>query len=337
MTQISTALSLLAASQVGLFMVMLALSDNPKRVKFTGLMLMAGIVMYLVLPLVDLHFGVRSHSLVWLPGALTSSMLLLFVWFVFEEHECRLPNVLIGLVTVSVITSIYYAAINVGIPGAPLWKQLLELFIVATALHIVNRGQDSDLVEQRFHARRLFITMLASTMLIVMTIDVLARFNPGSGLEGLQKTIAFLFAVAFNIYFVRQNPTVQLVAKAQPIQEKPEDPELIELLEKMRNERLYADHDLRVGGLAEIMGIPEYQLRKKINQELGYRNFNQFVNRYRIEEAGARLRENSRTPVLTVALEVGFKSISSFNTAFQAQYGVSPTKFRTGDAEATQS
>ncbi len=337
MTQISTALSLLAASQLGLFIVMLALSDNPKRVKFTGLMLMTGIVVYLVLPLVDMHYQVRSHSLVWLPASLTPSMLLLFVWFVFEEHECRLPPVLIGLVAVSVISSTYYAAINFGMPGAPFWVQLMELLIVAVALHIVNRGQDSDLVEQRFHARRLFITLLASIMLIVMTIEVFAKFNPGSGLEVLQKSVTFLFALAFNVYFVRQNPTIQLVAKAQPIQEQPQDPELIELLEKMRNERLYADHDLRVGGLAEIMGIPEYQLRKKINQELGYRNFNQFVNRYRIEEAGARLRENSRTPVLTVALEVGFKSISSFNTAFQAQYGVSPTKFRTGDAEATQS
>ncbi|MEO0369205.1 MAG: helix-turn-helix domain-containing protein, partial [Pseudomonadota bacterium] len=69
-------------------------------------------------------------------------------------------------------------------------------------------------------------------------------------------------------------------------------------------------------------------LRQKINQELGYRNFNQFVNHYRIEEAGERLRKDSRTPVLSVALDVGFRSISSFNTAFQSEFGVSPTKYR---------
>ena len=58
------------------------------------------------------------------------------------------------------------------------------------------------------------------------------------------------------------------------------------------------------------------------------RNFNQFVNRYRIEEAGERLLSEARTPVLTIALDVGFRSISSFNTAFQAQFGVSPTQYR---------
>jgi len=96
----------------------------------------------------------------------------------------------------------------------------------------------------------------------------------------------------------------------------------------MRSERLYADHDLRVASLASMLNVPEYKLRKKINQQLGYRNFNQFVNRYRIEEAGVKLREDMRKPVLSIALDVGFRSISSFNTAFQAQFGVSPTKYR---------
>jgi len=96
----------------------------------------------------------------------------------------------------------------------------------------------------------------------------------------------------------------------------------------MRDERLYADHDLRVGTLAQLINIPEYKLRQKINQELGYRNFNQFVNHYRIEEAGVKLREDGRTPVLTIALDVGFRSISSFNSAFQAHFGLSPTKYR---------
>jgi len=103
----------------------------------------------------------------------------------------------------------------------------------------------------------------------------------------------------------------------------------------MQTERLYADHDLRIGKLATLLGIPEYQLRKKINKNLGYRNFNHFINRYRVEEAGARLIGDSKLAVLTVALDVGFRSISSFNTAFQNHYGVSPTSFRRGEGEVT--
>jgi len=107
-----------------------------------------------------------------------------------------------------------------------------------------------------------------------------------------------------------------------------DDTHVDNLLARMQNERLYADHDLRVGSLADIIGMPEYQLRKKINQSLGFRNFNQFVNGYRIEEAGQRLLSEPRTPVLSIALDVGFRSISSFNSAFQAHFGVSPTAYR---------
>jgi AraC-like DNA-binding protein len=96
----------------------------------------------------------------------------------------------------------------------------------------------------------------------------------------------------------------------------------------MQDERLYADHDLRVAKLADMVGLPEHSLRKKINKQLGYRNFNQFVNRYRIEEAGQRLNKEPTIPVLSVALDVGFRSISSFNTAFQSQFGMSPTEYR---------
>ena len=141
-----------------------------------------------------------------------------------------------------------------------------------------------------------------------------------------------MLAVAFlsNLTFIKMNPNLILVGdpKELVISEKADDPIIDELLRRMQDERLYADHDLRVASLADIVGIPEYQLRQKINQNLGYRNFNQFVNRYRIEEAGQRLVEDSRSPVLSIALDVGFRSISSFNTAFQTQYGVSPTKYR---------
>jgi len=111
-----------------------------------------------------------------------------------------------------------------------------------------------------------------------------------------------------------------------------EDPLISELLKRMRDERLYADHDLRVGSLASLLNIPEYKLRSKINQQLGYRNFNQFVNHYRIEEAGVKLRKDVRMPVLSIALDVGFRSISSFNSAFQTQFGISPTQYRAESA-----
>jgi AraC-like DNA-binding protein len=96
----------------------------------------------------------------------------------------------------------------------------------------------------------------------------------------------------------------------------------------MSEELEYTNHKLRIADLAARLKVPEYQLRRTINRNLGYQNFNQFVNRYRVEEAARRLTDEPRIPVLTIALDVGFRSISSFNTAFRARYGKTPTDYR---------
>ena len=96
----------------------------------------------------------------------------------------------------------------------------------------------------------------------------------------------------------------------------------------MDDGQTYSDHNLRIADLAATLRVPEYQLRRTINRSLGYQNFNQFVNHYRIEAAARRLIAEPRTQVLAIALDVGFRSISSFNTAFRAQHQMTPTDYR---------
>lgn len=96
----------------------------------------------------------------------------------------------------------------------------------------------------------------------------------------------------------------------------------------MRAGRLYADHDLRIATLAARLGVPEYRVRRAINGGLGFRNFNHYVNSFRIDEASQRLRSERQLPVLSIALDVGFRSISSFNVAFRERHGCAPGEFR---------
>lgn len=74
--------------------------------------------------------------------------------------------------------------------------------------------------------------------------------------------------------------------------------------------------------------MTEHKLRRLINKELGYRNFNQYLNRYRIDEASKRLISEADLPILTIALDVGFNSLSSFNKAFKEKHQQTPTEFR---------
>ena len=67
-----------------------------------------------------------------------------------------------------------------------------------------------------------------------------------------------------------------------------------------------------------------------INQHLGFRNFNTYLNSYRIQEATEILADplNASTPILNVAMEVGFNSLAPFNRAFKAATGLTPREFR---------
>jgi len=104
------------------------------------------------------------------------------------------------------------------------------------------------------------------------------------------------------------------------------------LLSLMSDERAYRRENLSVASLATQLAVPEYRLRRVINQRLGHRNFNAFVNGFRVEEARAALGDPARRtlPVLTIALEAGFQSIGPFNRAFKAATGFTPTEYRRG-------
>jgi len=98
----------------------------------------------------------------------------------------------------------------------------------------------------------------------------------------------------------------------------------------MTVERIYRQEGLSIGGLAVRLDLPEYRLRQVINEGLGYRNFNAFLNRYRIDDAKAALSDPSQrdVQVLTIAMDAGFQSIGPFNRAFKADTGMTPTEFR---------
>ena len=112
---------------------------------------------------------------------------------------------------------------------------------------------------------------------------------------------------------------------------EPGDQELVAKLERLMTvERAHRQDGLTIGGLAQQLGLPEYRLRRLINQALGYRNFNSFVNRYRIAEVKAALADPNQAdvPVLTLALDAGFSSLGPFNRAFKAETGVTPSEYR---------
>jgi AraC-like DNA-binding protein len=133
-------------------------------------------------------------------------------------------------------------------------------------------------------------------------------------------------------------PEVQAEAsEAAVVESSAADQKLIDaLMRLMGDERIYRHDNVTIGTLATKLAIPEYRLRRLINQRLGYRNFNVFLNEHRIAEAKAALADPSQAevPVITIAMDAGFQSLGPFNRAFKATTGVTPTEYRRLKASA---
>jgi AraC-like DNA-binding protein len=102
---------------------------------------------------------------------------------------------------------------------------------------------------------------------------------------------------------------------------------LARLEQGMTEERVYRREGLTLAGLAQLLGVGETTLRAVINQRLGYRNFNDFLHHYRVQEAAARLAYED-LPILTIALECGYGSIGPFNRAFRERMRMTPSEYR---------
>lgn len=97
--------------------------------------------------------------------------------------------------------------------------------------------------------------------------------------------------------------------------------------ELMSDQKIYLDDELRLNTLAEELSITPHQLSRILN-ETYQKNFNEFINSYRISEAEKILLADTKRSVLSVAYEVGFNSKGTFNSHFLKITGLRPSEYR---------
>ncbi len=100
------------------------------------------------------------------------------------------------------------------------------------------------------------------------------------------------------------------------------------LLNYMDEERPYLDSSLSLRSLAVQIDMHPNQLSWLLNESIG-KNFNEFVNHYRVE-AFKRLAtdpNNAHITLIGLAYESGFNSKTVFNTYFKKETGHTPKQF----------
>ena len=103
----------------------------------------------------------------------------------------------------------------------------------------------------------------------------------------------------------------------------------------MEQEKPYLDGDLKMADLAGQLSIPSHHLSQIINERLD-KNFFEFVNAYRVEQAKRILRDPQKQDykILRVAFESGFNTKTTFNSAFKSEVGTTPSRYREQYPEA---
>jgi len=117
--------------------------------------------------------------------------------------------------------------------------------------------------------------------------------------------------------------------KTIPIDSKRIEDVIAKLLHLMDEERIFLDPDLTLNKLSLRLRIHYNHLSRIINERFGL-SYNDFINKYRIEEARKKLTapEEKESTVLDIAYSTGFYSKSVFNAAFKKFTGMTPTEYR---------
>ena len=234
----------------------------------------------------------------------------------------------------------------------------LQTVLAVWSIVIVVRSWKDDLVESRRRLRGPFMVAVALYIISLNGFDVLEMFG-GTPDWYPMLNAALLASVVLGGSLVFLDPREEMfgteispaqpslpqaaaksadrahvngkaAAEVTPALDRASKADLERLEGLMSRDEVWKEEGLTIASLALRANIPETQLRRLINDCLGYRNFPSYVNAHRIAAAKARLSDpgEARVSISTIAYDIGFASLGPFNRAFKEEAGVSPSEWR---------
>ncbi|WNC71101.1 helix-turn-helix domain-containing protein [Thalassotalea psychrophila] len=321
------------------FMLLLPKAKDNEQVKlYCALMLVAG---FYLLP--SIFFSIEPYNVIWWVTFFASNLLpgifFLVGLSVFSDHHIIKAKHYGFAVTPAVILFIAKLLQIFGINQADLFiivliniALLVDIGLVCFALLFAIKCWRNDLVKERRIIRGAVISVTATYIILVIILGQVLQINwPWLNTFEMLMLAALISGLNFYLFTPKLTSLFE-PPKSNQIEETPVEfkNELVKLKSVMTEECLYRQEGITISKLASHVAIQEYKLRTIINGALGYRNFNDFLNHYRITEVSEKLISETykSTPILTLALDSGFRSLSSFNKAFKMTHNATPTEFR---------
>lgn len=314
----------------------LALNSTHGRHLWAGIGFTLSILCYTV---VESH-GVQSILPLRVIVAIGAISIPVFYWLlsrsVFDDHFRFHSSLLIWFL------ALLLPHLNFFVDGLLPWHgfqqvssvlaRLASLGFVLAGVYVAVRTRQSDLVDSRIRFRNIFLFGTAALIGVTLIVELIKiDRDVVIVLQVLQRSA--ILAITF--YFLLSNFGIRsgffFKETSKPKAPAIEDPQLVTKLQAlMEDQKVYRKEGLTIGQLAELMSEQEYRLRRVINGHLGFRNFNDFLNQYRVGEACEVLSDptQNRKTILEIAYQLGYQSIGPFYKAFKEMKGTTPTAYR---------
>lgn len=121
------------------------------------------------------------------------------------------------------------------------------------------------------------------------------------------------------------------VKKAELSPEEKEKLKEIEMLinTAMQEQKLYKNQQISLNSLSEKLELKPYLVSKCLSEIINKR-FNDYINEFRVKEVQALMKDpaNDKYTLLSLAMDAGFNSKSSFNRAVSKHLGISPSELK---------
>jgi AraC-like DNA-binding protein len=278
-----------------------------------------------------------STAIAAIPG-----LFMLYSYLVFQERR-QFPLALgilfaIQIVLEATLSLVASSGASLALALLATVLDIMQLLFVGFAIYWTVKGWRSDLVEDRRALRWMIISLQGALIFFVVLVE---NFLLASGsINDAQAQLVLVSAIAVLVTamliatmqfdYVSLSNVIRKVTVLKVESENSADFDIETFNLQFRDAKLYREAGLTISSLAKKLGLPEYRLRAFIHKTLGYRNFNAMLHQYRIEDACEALAdaENRGVPVLTIALTVGYQSITPFNNAFREIMGVTPSEYR---------
>ncbi len=183
------------------------------------------------------------------------------------------------------------------------------------------------------------LIMVNIGFMIIWIVDDSLRFTIGDNLISESISGVSLFATFITVIWIgfagtKQpqifEPSVEITPPKEEGLLPLEDENIFkEIKRKIESEKLFTNVNLSLKELASVLELRDKELSRIINQ--CYRdNFFHFINSYRVNYFKELMKdpENKKLSIVGLSVEAGFKSKSTFYTAFKKIEGNTPTTYK---------